>query len=193
MAGEYSRELSEKVFAGMSLVARDGFRTGGQPGYGYRRMLISADGTPKGEIPCGERKSMSNERVILIPGPATEIHWVREIYRMFISENRSIQGIVDKLNGFKVPYLDGRKWQDASVRGILRNPKYEGMALYNRTSGKLTSPQKMNAEKEWRGAGRGCVGLQCFPRQSTCFHREIDGHSPTKCRRRQQKLHVIEK
>jgi DNA invertase Pin-like site-specific DNA recombinase len=98
MAAEYSRELSEKVFAGESRVARDGFRTGGQPGYGLRRMLVSTNKTTKGELGFGERKSMSNERVKLIPGPATEIRWVREIYRMLIFENRSIQGIADDLN-----------------------------------------------------------------------------------------------
>ena len=149
MAGEYSRELSEKVFAGLSGIARDGFRTGGSAGYGFRRMLISANRTPKGEIPAGERKSISNERVRLILGPAIEVHWVREVYRMFISEHRSIQGIAEHLNGLKVPYLDGRKWQDASVRGILTNPKYKGTSVYNRRRSRLSARVRANAETEW--------------------------------------------
>ncbi len=149
MAGEYSRELTEKVFAGLSRVARDGFRTGGSPGYGYRRMLISANRTPKGEIPRGERKSMSNERVKLIPGPATEVYWVREVYRMFTSGHRSVQSIVDDLNAWKVPYVDGREWQDSSVRGILTNPKYKGTAIYNQRRSRLSSKVKPNAETEW--------------------------------------------
>ena len=149
MAGEYSRELSEKVFAGLSRVARDGFRTGGQPGYGFRRLLISANRTPKGELPHGERKSTSNERVVLIPGPEDETHWVREIYRMFVCENRTVQGIANELNRLEVPYINGRMWQDSSVRGILMNPKYKGMAVYNRRSGKLRSRPKLNAEEKW--------------------------------------------
>jgi DNA invertase Pin-like site-specific DNA recombinase len=149
MAGEYSRELSEKVFAGLSRVARDRFRAGGEPGYGFRRMLVSTNRTPKGELAPGERKSTSNERVILIPGPATEIHWVREIYRMFVLENRSVRGVAEELNRLEVPYLDGRKWQDASVRGILKNPKYKGTIVYNRIGGKLKSPKRVNPEHEW--------------------------------------------
>ena len=40
MAGEYSRELSVKVFAGQCRLIELGFRQGGPPGYGLRRSLI---------------------------------------------------------------------------------------------------------------------------------------------------------
>lgn len=149
MAAEYSRELSEKVFAGESRVARDGFRAGGHPGYGFRRMLISSNRTPKGEIGPGERKSLSNERVKLILGPATELHWVREIYCMFILENRDMQGIADELNRLSVPFTNGRRWTRMGVRGILTNPKYKGTCLYNRMNSRLKSRAKANAETEW--------------------------------------------
>jgi DNA invertase Pin-like site-specific DNA recombinase len=149
MAGEYSRELSEKVFAGESRVARDGFRAGGHPGYGFRRVLISANRTQKGELGPGERKSLNNERVKLIRGPEKEIHWVREIYRMFISENRNMQDIADELNRLRVPFIDGRKWTRMGVRGILTNPKYEGTSVYNRKRSRLSSLAKTNPETEW--------------------------------------------
>lgn len=149
MAGEYSRELSDKVFAAMIRVTKDGYRTGGRAGYGLRRMLISANKIPKGEIPRGERKSLANERVKLIPGPPDEIHWVREIYRMFTSESRGIQEIANELNRLNVPGLEERKWTRNMVRGILTNPKYEGTCLYNVTSKRLHSPEKTNAETEW--------------------------------------------
>ena len=66
MAGEYSRELSQNVFAGLSRLAKSGFRTGAIPGYGLRRMLVSADGTRKQQLNQGERKSISTDRVILV-------------------------------------------------------------------------------------------------------------------------------
>jgi DNA invertase Pin-like site-specific DNA recombinase len=47
MAGEYSRELSDKVFAGLTRVVRKGFRTGALPGCGFRRMLVSPRWNPK--------------------------------------------------------------------------------------------------------------------------------------------------
>jgi len=40
MAGEYSRELSAKVFAGQCRLIELGFRQGGMAGYGLRRMRI---------------------------------------------------------------------------------------------------------------------------------------------------------
>ncbi len=43
MAGEYSRELSAKVFAGQCRLIELGFRQGGPAGYGLRRVLV--DGT----------------------------------------------------------------------------------------------------------------------------------------------------
>jgi DNA invertase Pin-like site-specific DNA recombinase len=47
MAGEYSRELSEKVFAGKCRLIRAGYRQGGSAGYGLRRMVVDAAGSPR--------------------------------------------------------------------------------------------------------------------------------------------------
>ncbi|WP_197347319.1 recombinase family protein, partial [Ralstonia pseudosolanacearum] len=44
MAGEYSRELSAKVFAGQCRLIELGFRQGGPAGYGLRRMLVDEHG-----------------------------------------------------------------------------------------------------------------------------------------------------
>src|SRR6202521_441102 len=58
MAGEYSPELSVKVFEGHQRLARLGFKQGGLPGYGLRRMLLSRDREPKQQLSNGERKSI---------------------------------------------------------------------------------------------------------------------------------------
>ena len=47
MAGEYSRELSVKVFAGQSNLIRLGFRQGGAAGFGLRRLLVDQSGSSK--------------------------------------------------------------------------------------------------------------------------------------------------
>ncbi len=88
MAGEYSRELGVKVLAGQKRLARLGFKQGGMPGYGLRRMLLSAAGIPKQELALGERKSIATDRVVLVPGPAAEVQIVKDIYRMLVSEKR---------------------------------------------------------------------------------------------------------
>src|SRR5437762_12535914 len=80
MAGEYSRELSAKVFTGQCRLISLGYRQGGTPGYGLRRQLLDQHGQAKAILERGERKSFQLERVVLTPGPETEIATVRRIY-----------------------------------------------------------------------------------------------------------------
>ena len=87
MAGEYSRDLGVRVFAGQKRLALLGFKAGGVAGYGLRRMLVSASGVPKQELSLGERKSIATDRVTLIPGPPNEVQTVKDIYRMYISDH----------------------------------------------------------------------------------------------------------
>ena len=44
MAGEYSRELSTKVFAGQCRLVELGYRQGGPAGLGLRRVLVDEHG-----------------------------------------------------------------------------------------------------------------------------------------------------
>ena len=148
MAGEYSRELGVKVLAGQTRLARLGFKQGGPPGYGLRRMLVSSTGVPKQELADGERKSISTDRVILVPGPENEVQIVREIYRLFISERMHVCDIADRLNQMGVTYL-GRKWNRDAVQGILSHPKYVGSQVFNRTSCKLYTPRVRVPKSQW--------------------------------------------
>jgi DNA invertase Pin-like site-specific DNA recombinase len=58
MAGEYSRELSVKVFAGKSRLVELGYRQGGYAGFGLRRQLVDRDGKVKEILKIGEQKSI---------------------------------------------------------------------------------------------------------------------------------------
>jgi len=149
MAAEYSRELSDKVFAGMTQVVRRGFRSGAHPGYGFRRMLVSADGTRRQQLSTGEQKSIATDRVVLVPGPASEVFWVREIYRLFLSENKTFAGIAAELDQRGAPFLHGKRWSDHAVKKILTHPKYKGTAIYNRTTERLCSKSRKVPESEW--------------------------------------------
>jgi DNA invertase Pin-like site-specific DNA recombinase len=149
MAAEYSRELSDKVFAGMTQVVRRGFRSGAHPGYGFRRLLLSADGIPRQQLSTGQQKSIATDRVVLVPGPANEVFWVREIYRLFISENKTFAGIAAELDQRGAPFLKGKRWSDHAVKRILTHPKYKGTAIYNRTTERLCSKSRKVPESEW--------------------------------------------
>lgn len=98
MAAEYSRELSTKVFQGQCRLIELGYRQGGSPGYGLRRMLIDEKGTPKGVLRKGEQKSLQTDRVILIPGPKKETEIVKWIYKMFVKEGKRESEIAITLN-----------------------------------------------------------------------------------------------
>jgi len=80
MAGEYSRELSSKVFQGACRLIQEGFKQGGTAGFGLRRMLIDQSRQQKGLLKMGEHKSIQTDRVILVRGPDEEVKIVRWIY-----------------------------------------------------------------------------------------------------------------
>lgn len=110
MAGEYSRELSTKVFAGQCRLIELGFRQGGPAGFGLRRVLLDQSGLVKSELGRGERKSLQTDRVILMPGPESETGIVRLIYQWFIEESLSEGQIATRLNSMNVRTDLDRVW-----------------------------------------------------------------------------------
>ncbi len=151
MAGEYSRELSVKVSEGMFRIAKLGFRTGGSPGYGFRRLLISSDRKPKQELAPGQRKSIVEDRVILIPGSEEEVSTVRKIFSMFVEEDLFPAKIARRLNQEGIPYSgkSRRYWYPQAVDRILKNSKYAGWHVYGRFSVKLNTRRKRIARSSW--------------------------------------------
>jgi DNA invertase Pin-like site-specific DNA recombinase len=149
MAGEYSRELSVKVFAGQCRLIELGYRQGGPPGFGLRRQLIAQDRTPKGVLARGEHKSIQTDRVILIPGPPEDVAVVREIYDRFTKGSQSEATIADALNTRAVLTDLGRPWTRATIRQILTNPKYAGANVFNRRSFKLKKQRIKNPPEIW--------------------------------------------
>lgn len=158
MAGEYSRELSAKVFAGQCRLIELGFRQGGPAGYGLRRTLIDVQGAVKAELARGEQKSFQTDRVILTPGPDEEVRTVNQIYHWFIEDALVESEIAGRLNGMRVRTDLGREWTRATVHEVLTNEKYVGNNVYNRVSFKLkklriTNPPDMWIRKEAAFAG----------------------------------------
>ncbi len=149
MAGEYSRELSAKVFAGQCRLIELGFRQGGPAGYGLRRVLIDQSGSIKTELARGEHKSLQTDRVILMPGPENEIRIVNHIYQWFIDEELVESEIAARLNGMKLCTDLDRDWTRATVHEVLTNEKYIGNNIYNRISFKLKKHRVTNTPDMW--------------------------------------------
>ena len=149
MAGEYSRELSVKVFKGQCNLVQRGFRQGGRAGYGLRRLLIDEHGNPKAILKPREYKSIATDRVILIPGPEHEIRVVEGIYKMFVQEKKGEQEIARWLNTQGIKSELDLPWNREMVHQILTCEKYIGNNVYNRRSFKLKKKHVRNPSEMW--------------------------------------------
>lgn len=165
MVGEYSRELSTKVFIGQCRLIEKGFRQGGPAGYGLRRLLVDEQGNPKAELKRGEHKSLQTDRVILIPGPVDERSVVSRIYHLFVEKGRLERQIADELNQAGLNTDLGRPWTRSTVHQVLTNEKYIGNNIFNRISYKLKVKRVRNAPDKWirhDSAFEGIVDIELF-------------------------------
>jgi len=172
MAGEYSRELSQKVFAGQARLIEMGFRQGGPPGYGLRRMLIDEAGHQKGVLVRGEHKSIQTDRITLVPGPDEEIAVVNQIFLSFVDDQQSEAMIAADLNAKGVKTDLGRDWTPSVVRQLLSNEKYIGNNIWNRNSFKLKQHHVRNDPHNWvrsKGAFEAIVDAGLFAAARAIF------------------------
>jgi DNA invertase Pin-like site-specific DNA recombinase len=173
MAGEYSRELSTKVFVGQCRLIELGFRQGGAAGYGLRRVMIDQSGEFRGELKFGEHKSISTHRVVLVPGPEHEIQIVNSMYAWLIQENLTLKAIVRRLNDLGIPPHFGSVWTSQKVQCILTNEKYIGTNVYNKRSTKLRTASIGNPPEMWirrEDAHEGIVPKEVFFAAQKVFH-----------------------
>ena len=173
MAGEYSRELSVKVFAGQRRLIEKGYRQGGPAGFGLRRTLIDEHGAIKGCLERGEQKSLQTDRVILTPGPDEEVDLVREIYRAFVHDGESESEIAANLNKRGITTDLGRPWTRGTVHQLLINEKYAGDNVWNRHSFKLKKKRVRNTPDKWirsEGAFEAIVEHELFEAARTIIN-----------------------
>lgn len=149
MAGEYSRELSVKSYAGLANLAKRGYRLGGAAGYGLRRAIINDSGNVIRVLKFGEQKSAHSDRLTLVPGPAAEVRMVKQIFHMFVERRFSEKRIITYLNNRGILNERGQPWLSGSLKGLLINEAYIGNAVWNKSRSKLKSRAVPNPENEW--------------------------------------------
>jgi DNA invertase Pin-like site-specific DNA recombinase len=155
MAAEFSRELSAKVHAGESRLARLGFKMGGPVGYGLQRLVVDDKSQPKGFLKAGERKFLITDRVIVRPGTADQIAVIKWIFEEFL-QGKSQRAIVRELNLRGELTNRGRPWSGSVTRALLRNEAYIGNLVWNRVSQKLGGKTTNNPRALWIRS-EGCV------------------------------------
>jgi len=163
MAGEYSRELSVKVTAGHRRLADMGWWQGGPPPFGMRRRIVGQNGELKDALEFGEWKSVSTDRVVLVPGPKEEVETIQLGFDLYTKRRKTRQQIADVLNQRKC-FWGRRPWTVQKVRFLLTNPVYKGAYAYAKKHRRNVSPDKCRIrehafpaiipEKQWMAANQ---------------------------------------
>lgn len=172
MAGEYSRELSVKIFTAQSRAATMGFRLGGHAGYGLRRLLVDHKQVAKCVLDAGDWKSIASDHVILVPGPPEEVEIVQRIFFMFVHERLSEARIAKALNTAGMVTDRGSRWYPHTVENILRGEKYIGNNVWNRRSFRLKKTRVRNGPEAWLradGVFEAIVDCALFERAQAIF------------------------
>jgi DNA invertase Pin-like site-specific DNA recombinase len=148
-AASYSRNLSEKVFAGQKNLIKRGYRQGGISGFGLRRQLVDENENKKEILQTGQRKSLQSDRVKLIPGPIEEVNIVNHIFKRFVIDSFTEREIAIELNELSESNDFNFCWTKGRVHQIIINEKYIGNNVFNRTSYKLKKNHIKNPKSEW--------------------------------------------
>ena len=112
MAQEESRSISQNVTMGKRWAMKEG-----RVGWAYSSML--------GYKKVGDKIEIIQE----------EAELVQQIYKMFLREGKTCTGIAEYLKerGVKTPTGKSTNWTKNTVNSILRNEKYKGDALLQKT------------------------------------------------------------
>jgi DNA invertase Pin-like site-specific DNA recombinase len=167
MAAEYSRDLSAKIFHSQIRLSRLGHRQGAVAGYGFRRLLLDVNGTPRMLLKENETKVVNTDSVILVPGPKEELQAIKTIYKLYVNRNYDRVRIARYLNQRGLLNASGKEWRGDNVLEILTNEKYIGNLIYNRTSIKLKSRRIYNHPNQWvrvEGVFEPLIDRQMFER-----------------------------
>jgi DNA invertase Pin-like site-specific DNA recombinase len=149
MAGEYVRELSERLRRAKRLKAQLGHHTGSVVVFGLRRELLTFEGKVRLILQPGERKAISTDRMRIVHGPAEEVATVKEIYRLYVRRGLGLEAIARRLIEEGRPHPACGAWTGARVRRVLQDEAYTGVIFYGRTWQVLKSLPKPTPRSTW--------------------------------------------
>lgn len=145
----FLKELASKVMRGMS----DGFSRGGVMGEPILGIKIEKQRDANGEYIITSKNKVKTEAVVDEEMAVV----IRRIFEIYAYEHRSPQAIAIGLNTGEI-VIDSpavkREWNPSTIQQMLKNPKYRGEYIWNKTSSKVdpdTSIRKKVKlpESEW--------------------------------------------
>jgi hypothetical protein len=149
MAGEYSRELSAKMARAHRQQARLGFSQGAKLLYGFRRLLVDSRRNPIRVLNKGERKAISSDKVVVIPGPPEELAIIKRIFMLYVRYKLPVTEIAKRLAAAGVTDSGGKPLRMWTVRHLLSSELCIGQLTYNRTVRRLQCPSLKSPEQSW--------------------------------------------
>ena len=145
-AGEFRRELAQKMIHAQITLAQAGFSTGGRAPFGFRRWLARTDGTPVRALVDREYVKMAGHHVVWLPGPAEELALISRILEMLETMPASRVAKVLTSEGVPPPDADRYRtdrgvrhptsgvWHQTTITNIARNPLLLAVTSYGRRS-----------------------------------------------------------
>ncbi len=149
MAAEYSRQLSDRVRAGLRRTVLAGGRSGGRAPYGFSREAVAAFGSEARLLKPGERPSVTGQPVRLVWGSPAEIATLRLIFKHFVDEVRGVPDIVRLLNENNIPYNRAGGWTVSRVKAVLTNEAAVGINAVNRSHWRFGTRDRSLSPSEW--------------------------------------------
>ncbi len=145
-AGEFRRELAQKMIHAQITLAQAGFSTGGRAPFGFRRWLARTDGTPVRALDDREYVKKAGHHVVWRPGPAGELALISRILDMLETMPASRVAKVLTCEGVPPPDADRYRtdcgvrhatsgvWHQTTITNIARNPLLLAVTSYGRRS-----------------------------------------------------------
>lgn len=155
MSYSYSKDLSDKVFAGHCKLLSLGYHQGGRAGFAMQRQVVGDARQIKGILGPGERKGLQDDNVVLIPGLQHEVDLVVRVFRLFTEQLLPERLIAHQLNtdGFRTD--TGKEWSQRGIRFMLTNERYIGLNVYNRHTYRLGEKDEENSPSQWLRSATG--------------------------------------
>lgn len=153
MAGEYSRELSEKIRQGIRRQAMLGHAHGGPCPFGLQRREFRHDGCEGRVLLRGERKSRPDRTVRLERGPDHEVATVGSIFDAYVRRRQGPHEIARELAAAGVTWSDGLPWTAKRVSHTLKMDLLAGRRLIGRTRSMLGKARLSVPADRWELAG----------------------------------------
>lgn len=148
MAGEYSRQLSERVVHAKRSQARKGFVHGGPSPFGFARRVVRADGSDGYVLEPGEHKSRLDQNVRWDWGPSEEVAIVRKIFRLYTQNQLSAAAIAARLNATG-QLRRGQPWARKYVLSVLGCELATGQMVFNKRQVRIDKRVRAIPKNEW--------------------------------------------